>query len=174
MTLSKQIDSLRSLGLPALQKEYERVTGSKTNSGDKEGMIQRISERLLHGGKAPAAAPATDAKPSAKARPAPAKEGSPFLADPRLPAVGQKIEKEIRGKKRTVTVRADGLEFEGRTYRSLSKIACEILGCSANGYLTFGLTGRPAAKPATEKAPAAKAKAAPKARKGTRAKARKS
>jgi hypothetical protein len=38
-----------------------------------------------------------------------------------------------------VTVLADGYEFEGRTFRSLSAVAREITGTRWNGKVFFGL-----------------------------------
>ena len=40
------------------------------------------------------------------------------------------------------TVLADGFEYQGRQYRSLSAIACEITGTRWNGLAFFGLTGK--------------------------------
>ncbi len=70
--------------------------------------------------------------------------------DPRLPAAGTTILRPYKDRELRVKVLEQGFEFEGRPYRSLSAIASEILGCSANGFLFFRLTGRPAA-PKTSK-----------------------
>lgn len=172
MTLSDQIESLKTLDLDALRKRFLEVLGRPTNAKDRDSMIQKISEKLAFGHKpakagrpvskpasAPETKPADEAK-RAKAKRAPTTdEPSPFTVDPRLPAVGQSVEKEIRGKTRKVTVRENGLEYEGRLYRSLSSIAREILGCAANGFLTFGLVTRPATQPAAEKSASKKTKA---------------
>ncbi len=166
--LSDQIDALKRLDVEGLRKEFFRVLGRPTNSSDASAMIARITEGMVFGGKSSAGRPVgktgADAKsptPTATPRPPrpprPAKPGSPFTADPRLPAVGQTITKEWRGKKLEVTVRADGLEFDGKTYRSLSAIASGLLGCPANGFLFFQLT----------KGQTARAAAAPKPPKGT-------
>lgn len=163
--LSDQIDALKRLGVEGLRKEFLRVLGRPTNSSDTGAMIARITERMVFGGKSnagrPVGKPGTDAKaPTATTTPRPprpTKPGSPFTADPRLPAVGHTITKEWRGKKLEVTVRADGLEFDGKTYRSLSAIASGLLGCPANGYHFFSLL----------KSQTARAAAAPKRPKGT-------
>lgn len=44
-----------------------------------------------------------------------------------------------KGKKHTVIVRADGFDFHGRHYTSLSQIANDITGTRWNGHLFFGL-----------------------------------
>lgn len=43
------------------------------------------------------------------------------------------------GKKHTVLVKADGFEYAGKKYASLSKIANEITGKRWNGWIFFGL-----------------------------------
>lgn len=155
--LSDQIDALKRLDVEGLRKEFLRVLGRPTNSSDAGAMIARITEQLVFRGKARAGRPITKpseergtATPRAARRATP---GSPFTADSRLPAVGQTISKEWRGKKLEVTVRADGLEFDGKTYRSLSAIASGLLGCPANGYHFFALTKAQTAKAAAAKQP---------------------
>ena len=184
MSISKQIDGYRDLSLPDLRKEFLRVMGRPTNSGDKEGMVQKMSERLLTGGKTPpaqtevATAPAATEKGKGKAKraPATADTASPFTADPRLPAPGSTIKVTHKGKEYAAKfLGADGFEVEGKRYRSLSAAASEILGgVAVNGFLWWGLIKRsaPTAKPETPRAP--KAKRAAKAKKAPRAKARKS
>ena len=46
---------------------------------------------------------------------------------------------EYRGVEHTVTVLADGYEWEGRPYRSLSAIARAITGTRWNGLVFFGI-----------------------------------
>jgi hypothetical protein len=86
------------------------------------------------------------------------KEGK--TRDPRLPKVGTILRKEWRGREYEVTILADGFEYAGTTYRSLSKVANEITGTTWNGFLWMGLVERakPAPKPAE---PASQALAAP-------------
>lgn len=96
-------------------------------------------------------------KASRKGKPAPvtaaSAKPSPFLDDPRLPAVGTTIHREYKGKTYDVTRAAESFKYEGREYRSLSAIAKEILGgASVNGFLWFGLTPRANATSETKKA----------------------
>ncbi len=53
--------------------------------------------------------------------------------------------REWRGVEQVVTVLANGYEFEGRPYRSLSAIARAITGTRWNGLTFFGLKNRRAA-----------------------------
>jgi len=58
------------------------------------------------------------------------------------PIAGTRLVREYQGVEHTVTVLADGFEFEGRPYRSLSAIARTITGTRWNGWTFFGLRGR--------------------------------
>jgi hypothetical protein len=98
--------------------------------------------------------------PATKTRTTAAKTNVDKVRDPRLPKVGTILRKEWRGREYEVTVLADGFEYAGTTYRSLSKVANEITGTTWNGFLWMGLVERakPAPKPAE---PASQALAAP-------------
>jgi hypothetical protein len=52
---------------------------------------------------------------------------------------GTQLVREYRGIEQTVTVLADGYEWEGRPYRSLSAIARAITGTRWNGLVFFGI-----------------------------------
>jgi hypothetical protein len=55
------------------------------------------------------------------------------------PIAGTRLVREWRGDEHTVTVMAEGYEWEGRPYRSLSAIARAITGTRWNGLVFFGL-----------------------------------
>ena len=55
------------------------------------------------------------------------------------PVIGTKLIRTWQGVEQTVTVIADGYEWEGRPYRSLSAIARAITGTRWNGLVFFGL-----------------------------------
>lgn len=52
---------------------------------------------------------------------------------------GTRLVRVYNGKKHSVVVTADGFEYQGKTYGSLSKIANDITGSRWNGWLFFGL-----------------------------------
>jgi hypothetical protein len=58
------------------------------------------------------------------------------------PVTGTRLVREYQGIAHTVTVRADGFEYQGRPYKSLSAIARHITGTRWNGLLFFGLRSR--------------------------------
>lgn len=52
---------------------------------------------------------------------------------------GTKLTRNWQGRIHTVIITAQGFDYQGRTYTSLSKIASEITGSHWNGWLFFGL-----------------------------------
>ena len=52
---------------------------------------------------------------------------------------GTRLIREWQGAQHLATVLADGFEYEGRPYKSLSAIARAITGTRWNGWLFFGL-----------------------------------
>jgi hypothetical protein len=59
--------------------------------------------------------------------------------DPRNPLPGTRLVREWDGVEQTVTVLADGYEWQGRKYRSLSAVAKAVTGTNWNGFRFFGL-----------------------------------
>ena len=55
------------------------------------------------------------------------------------PIAGTRLIRDYRGVEYTATVTADGYEWEGRPYKSLSAIARAITGSQWNGLVFFGL-----------------------------------
>ena len=51
---------------------------------------------------------------------------------------GTRLVREWKGKVHEVTITADGFDYEGETYRSLSPIACRITGTHWSGPAFFG------------------------------------
>jgi len=56
-----------------------------------------------------------------------------------MPIAGTRLIREWQGVEHTVTVLADGFEWQGRPYRSLSAIARAITGTRWNGLVFFAL-----------------------------------
>ena len=55
------------------------------------------------------------------------------------PLTGTRLVREWQGAEHVATVLADGYEYQGRPYKSLSAIARAITGTQWNGPLFFGL-----------------------------------
>ncbi len=65
--------------------------------------------------------------------------GNSQARKPTIFSVGTVLRREWRGGIYTVTVLADGYEYEGKRYRSLSRVTREITGTAWNGHAFFGL-----------------------------------
>ena len=59
-----------------------------------------------------------------------------------MPITGTRLLREWQGVEHVVTVTADGFEWQGRPYKSLSAIARAITGTRWNGLIFFGLKNR--------------------------------
>jgi hypothetical protein len=59
--------------------------------------------------------------------------------DQRLPAPGTAIIKRYKGRKIDVLVLANGFEYEGRLYKTLTAVAGAVTGTHCNGFRFFGL-----------------------------------
>tara|TARA_A200000113_G_scaffold223320_1_gene238668 strand:- start:739 stop:1146 length:408 start_codon:yes stop_codon:yes gene_type:complete len=66
---------------------------------------------------------------------------NPACFDKRAGALkpGTRLVRVYNGKRHSVLVKAEGFEYEGKAYSSLSKIANDITGSRWNGWLFFGL-----------------------------------
>lgn len=63
-----------------------------------------------------------------------------------IPVPGTRLVREWKGVEHTVTVLADGFDYQGQSYRSLSPIAKRITGTSWSGLVFFGLKKQAARK----------------------------
>ena len=60
--------------------------------------------------------------------------------DNRLPAPGSILTKNYRGKTIEVKVLENGFEYEGKVFKSISRVAMTIVKRQISGYVFFGLT----------------------------------
>ena len=59
--------------------------------------------------------------------------------DNRLPAPGSILTKTYRGKTIEVKVLENGFEYEGKVFKSISRVAMTIVKRQISGYVFFGL-----------------------------------
>ena len=76
-------------------------------------------------------------KAPAKAAPKPSTKQAE--RDPRLPAVGTTLTREFKGQQIKVKVTADGFEYDGQTFKSISACARHITGYMISGPVFFKL-----------------------------------
>ena len=152
----KEIENLRRLTVGGLRQKYREVFGEESRSGHKDYLFRRIAWRLqanAEGGLSERArrraleiANDADLRIRAPKDPGGSESGHRTVVgtvgggrDPRLPAPGTLLTRDFKGRTHVVKALADGFEYDGRTYRSLSAIAGEITGTRWNGFLFFGL-----------------------------------
>jgi hypothetical protein len=151
-TLGKEIAALHGMTTSQLRDRYLEAFGETTKAGNRTWIIKRIAWRLQ-------AVAEGDLSERARQRAAelardedlrliPPKETSPAPrvtiplvspADRRLPRVGTVIERKYKGSTLLVTVLADGFEYEGEKYNSLSAVAKQITGTHLSGIAFFRL-----------------------------------
>jgi hypothetical protein len=143
-----QIEALRKLTTAQLKRRYHQVFGEATKSNNKPYLLKRVAYRLQekkHGGLTARARQRAEhlAKDAPiRRRPELKGESQQRARDPRLPKIGTVLRREFKGKEHTTTVLADGFDYRGKRFGSLSSIAKAITGTSWNGYGFFGLLGK--------------------------------
>ena len=60
--------------------------------------------------------------------------------DNRLPAPGSIVTRTYRGKTIEVKVLGNGFEYEGKVFKSISRVAMTIVKRQISGYIFFGLS----------------------------------
>ena len=125
--------------MPELKAQWRDLFDSEPPPYNRQYLESRLAYRiqeLTYGGLKPETVKRleelgeeveADAAPGRKRR----KEG--------LPITGTRLLREWQGVEQIVTVTADGFEWQGRPYKSLSAIARAITGTRWNGWVFFGL-----------------------------------
>ena len=132
-----QVAELPTLPTPKLKAMWRELTGTEPPPYNRTFLVKRLAYRiqeLAFGGLSVQAERRLDdlvdeldgkKKPKAK--------------DMTAPIVGTKLIREWQGVLQEVTALADGFEWQGRRYQSLSAVARAITGTRWNGPLFFGL-----------------------------------
>ena len=143
--------------ITALKELYRELFGEDSHSRNRSYLIRRIAWRLQaitlgdlsERARARAAELACDAdlrvQPTAEVcrlinRASTDEQRIARSSDARIPPVGQTVTREYRGRRVGVRILADGFEWNGRIYGSLSAVAWHATGTRWNGYAFFGLT----------------------------------
>ena len=164
VNVGKEVAAMGRMTVNELRAKYADVFGEATNARHKGWLIRRIAWRmqalaegdLSERARQRAAELANDADLRTTAPRPPKQATAPAertrvktlrqALDCRLPMPGQEIVREYKGQTLLVRVLADGFEFEGEVYKSLSAVAKAITGTHCNGYFFFRLNGQGAAK----------------------------
>jgi hypothetical protein len=161
-TVRTEIEALRHMTVRQLRQKHAEVFGEETRAHHKQFLFRRIAWRiqaLAEGGLSERARRraleiANDADLRVRAPKTAFQQDVEFslngtvrrqlatAADPRLPAVGEEIRRDYKGRSIVVRVRECGFEYEGKLYKSLSAIAREVTGTKWNGFLFFGCAAK--------------------------------
>ena len=157
-TVAEQLAALEKLSVGELADRYREVFGVPTRTRNKNYLRKKVGWRiqeLAEGGlSARALAKIEELAPLAPVRwrstqlgagPAVAVVEAPrpdASRDPRLPPPGAVLVRVHNGVEHRVTVLADGFEYRGERFQTLSHLARVIAGTPWNGYLFFGLKRR--------------------------------
>jgi hypothetical protein len=138
------LERLQELDGSTLRQEWRRLLRSEPPRISRDLLARAVAYRLqeLEFGGLPKWARQTLAGSAGTADPAGTGDATkPRAALPRL-KLGARIVREWHGRTHSVIVLDDAFEFEGRGYRSLTQIACEITGAHWSGPRFFGLMKR--------------------------------
>lgn len=165
-TIERDLAALECLTARELREMYERIFSEAARSNNRRWLLRRIAWRmqlLAEGDLAQRTADRARDKAATLARDAdlrvrppsgPTDNGLPERVvvgqvspgrDERVPPPGAVLVRVFKGREHRVTVRANGFEYAGEIYRSLSAVAHAISGSHWNGYHFFGLGKRTSA-----------------------------
>jgi len=144
VTLAAQVAALGSMSTAELAAEFERVYGRRPRYRSAPWMRKRIAFQLqvvAFGGLPSVARAALDKITAEFALPnVQANTPAPTTNDALRP--GRVLQREWHGQTVRVVSTADGFEWNGQRFGSLSAVASAITGTKWNGKLFFGLTER--------------------------------
>jgi hypothetical protein len=156
LNVGKELAALQRLTIKDLRAKYAEVFGDCTNAANRAWLVKRIAWRLQalaegdlsERARRRAAELANDA--DLRLNPPKVKVGTetagptltavlPDKADHRLPLPGTVITRTYKGQTLQVKVLANGFEYAGEVYKSLSAVARAITNQHCNGYHFFRL-----------------------------------
>ena len=141
--MNERLSRLQDLDGAALREEWRRLCRSEPPRISRDLLMRAVAYRLQEQafGGLPKWARQSLAGSATGSETSDPGEAAPKQAEPRLKP-GARLIREWRGRTHIVIVLDDGFEFEGRPYRSLTRIAVEITGARWSGPRFFGLKDR--------------------------------
>jgi Protein of unknown function (DUF2924) len=158
LNITHELARLRRLTPRELLARYAEVFGETPNTANKVWLLRRIAWRLQARAEGDlserARQRAAEIADDADLRTTPPRDRSAaeerrdaeetsrtatlrFQPDDRLPPPGTVLTRNYKGETLQVKVLADGFEYDGRVFSSLSGVAKAITGSHCNGYLFF-------------------------------------
>ncbi len=163
VNVAKEVAAMQRMTAKQLRTKYAEVFGDGTNANNRTWLIRRIAWRLQcraegdlsERARARAAELACDAdlrlnppilKIAAQSATLPATRTitleTAFASDERLPPPGTVLSRKYKGGTIQVKVLAEGFEYAGEFYGSLSAVAKTATGSHCNGFAFFGLNSK--------------------------------
>jgi hypothetical protein len=154
LNVAKEVAALQRLTMHELRTRYADLFGEATLTGNRPWLVRRIAWRmqaLAEGGLSERARRrATELANDADLRLSPPRASQAYAAPPHRTrnargqglAPGTILTRPYKGETLQVKVLADGFEFEGTTYASLSAVAKAITGSHTSGTLFFRLNAK--------------------------------
>lgn len=153
--IDREAAALEGMSTGQLCERYAELFGEPVRTRHKTYLIRKIAWRLQamaegdlsERARRRAAELANDAEvrvmpPKPPTPPSPVvRTDTPTTADPRLPRAGTALVRKYKGRLIRVLVLADGFEFEGERFSSLTAVAKAITGTHCNGFRFFKLEG---------------------------------
>ena len=155
MNIEKEVALMQLMSVGELRQKYGEVFRESTNARNKVWLIKRIAWRmqanvegdLSERARKRAMEIANDADirmmPPRERKPATKKPESSLVQVPvksnagQTLAVGQSLVRKYKGQNIVVLVKADGFEWQGQSFRSLTGVAKAITGKHWNGFNFF-------------------------------------
>ncbi|OQB81215.1 MAG: hypothetical protein BWX88_04349 [Planctomycetes bacterium ADurb.Bin126] len=158
MNIKAELAAMENMTTGELVERYAALTGQPVRTRHRAYLIRKIAWRLQADAEGDlserARRRAAELANDADVRLMPPKENpleAPSEAaiktvrvddrDPRLPAVGTMITRTYKGRTLYVVVLADGFEFMGHRYNTLSAVAKAVTGSHVNGFRFFRIGG---------------------------------
>jgi hypothetical protein len=156
LNVAKEVATLQKMTVKQLRQKFAELCGEEARTGNKVWLVKRLAWRLQalaegdlsERARLRAAELANDAdlrlnppkpKPATIAPECPQPTVLRLQSNGRLPPPGTILTREYKGQRLQVKVLAQGFEFEGETYKSLSAVAKVITGSHTSGNLFFRL-----------------------------------
>ena len=137
-TIAAQVLALQSMKTEALRKLWNKLNNKPAPEVDLRILRQRLAARIQELALGGINDQCKDRLRQASKHSEHKKSGKSSLVRPPL---GTVLVREFQGRDHQVTVTLEGFEYEGETYRSLTKIANLITGSHWSGPVFFGLKG---------------------------------
>lgn len=152
LDIDRELAALGGMSTRQLCERYAELFGEPVRTRHKTYLIRKIAWRLQaiaegdlsERARRRAEELANDAEvrttpPRSAPTPATVRADAAVASDARLPRPGTAIVRKYKGRQVRVLVLADGFEYEGQRYGSLSAVAKVITGTHCNGFRFFKL-----------------------------------